>query len=192
MLTKIAGIIAGLLVTVAYIPYIVAIMKKETRPNRASWFIWLTSDIVVVASMVNERAWSALWLPLGFTIGALAVAVLSLKYGEKNWGRTETICSVLAAISIVLWVSVASSLPALLLNVGVLLFGAIPTIAKAWLNPSGENKWAWTLFASGALVSLIGSERWELTFLLFPSAAIAIDCTVATLVWLPRKKPATN
>ncbi len=37
--TVVAGWVAGVLSLVAFVPYIVAILRGETRPNRATWWI---------------------------------------------------------------------------------------------------------------------------------------------------------
>src|SRR3989344_788413 len=39
-------LLSGLLIFLGNIPYIVSILRKETVPNRASWWIWATENLL--------------------------------------------------------------------------------------------------------------------------------------------------
>ena len=84
------SILAGLLFVAAFVPYIRAILRKETKPAKASWFIWASLDTITLAAMffkdtVNGQI-------LGAVLGAWVVAVLALKYGTPGWTKLDKFC----------------------------------------------------------------------------------------------------
>ena len=187
-LTKVAGIIAGILAIAAYVPYVIAILRRQVKPNRASWFIWATMDVLTLGSYFSAGARNTLWVLISFTVGAVIIAALSLKYGERSWSWLETTCSVGASISILMWIITKSPLPVLLLSIGIVSLGAIPTIRKVYRDPSGESRLTWALFLLACAANLFAVERWEFAIWIFPVFAFLFDGTVAVLVFWPRKK----
>ena len=190
MLTDVAGKLAGALALAAYVPYVIAILRKETRPSRASWFIWAIMAVLLVVSSFSAGARDTLWVAVSFTIGAVTVAILALKYGIRVWTRLDTVCSLCAGTGIALLVISRSPLPTLLLSIAVMLFGAMPTLRKTLHNPSEENRAAWALFGLSCVVNLFAVEKWEFVIWSFPVAALLFDGTMAALVLWPRKKNA--
>lgn len=45
------SVLAGLLFIAGFIPYIRAILRKETKPAKASWIIWASLDTITIAGM---------------------------------------------------------------------------------------------------------------------------------------------
>ena len=191
-ITDIAGGIAGLLALAAYVPYIIAILRRQAKPSLASWFIWAIMDVLIVGSYFSAGARSTLWVPISFMIGAVTVTTLLLKYGEKSWSRLETICSICAGTSIAMWIAIKSPLPTLLLNIAIVSLGAIPTIQKAYRDPSGESRLAWTLFGAASVANLFAVEKWEFAIWIFPVSVFLIEGTMSALVLWPRKKLAAH
>jgi hypothetical protein len=45
------SVLAGLLFVAAFVPYIRAILRKETKPSKASWIIWASMDTILLIGM---------------------------------------------------------------------------------------------------------------------------------------------
>lgn len=143
---EIAGIVAGILSLVGYIPYVYAILKGETKPNKATWIIWTIVGGLLAFSYLAEQGLSSSWLPLGYFVGPLIVAVLSFWYGYSQWTRVDVICIAAAGISIIPWILSDNASLTLLINVFIDSVGAIPTLIKTYHEPETEDFNAWLIF----------------------------------------------
>ncbi|MDP3725980.1 MAG: hypothetical protein Q8R36_02160 [bacterium] len=167
-ITAVAGKIAGIVCVIAYYPYIRAILRGETTPNRATWWIWTVVGFMLGASYFSSGANHTIWVPVVFIIGPLAVAILSIKYGEGGWTRFDRRCLLGAGVSLVLWWIFSSPLIALLINLFIDFMGVLPTIRKAYHKPESENRTAWTLFFAGNTVNLFAVESWTFAISVYP------------------------
>lgn len=150
-IAPIAGRLAGILSLAAFAPYILSTLRGETRPNRASWFIWLVVSLIIALSYRDAGADYAFMMPVAYTIGSTIVASLSLKYGTAVWTRFDMTCLIGAGVGLLMWVMFDSPMSALLINLFMNLLGTLPTIRKVYYQPETESWLAWTLFSLGNL-----------------------------------------
>ena len=167
-ITAVAGKVAGIISLVAFIPYILAILRGETKPNRATWWIWTVIGLMLGASYYSSGANHTIWVPVSYIIGPFAVAILSIKYGEGGWTRFDRSCLLGAGVSVVLWWMFSSPLIALLIGLFIDLMGALPTIRKAYHKPESEDRTAWTLFFAGSTANLFAVESWTFAIAVYP------------------------
>lgn len=173
------GIIAGILALAGYIPYIYSIIAGQTRPNRATWFIWTIVGGLLAFSYIAEGDQHSIWLPLGYFFGPLIVAILSLRYGYAEWTRLDTICIVAAIISIIPWVLSDNATMTLVINVIIDSTGAIPTLVKTYREPETEDLTAWLIFFIANTLQLFAISMWNLAalypiYLFFLAAAMVL------------------
>jgi hypothetical protein len=159
------GIIAGILALSGYIPYIYSIIAGKTRPNRATWFIWTIIGGLLAFSYLAEGDQNSIWLPIGYFLGPLIVAILSLRYGYAEWTRLDTICIVAAFISIVPWILSDNATITLLINLLIDSTGAIPTLVKTYREPETEDMTAWGIFFAANTIQLFAISMWNLAAL---------------------------
>ena len=183
-----AGRLAGLLSLAAFVPYIVTTLRGRTRPNRATWWIWTINGLVLGASYWATGATHTLWVPVSYVIGPVVTAILSLKYGEGGWTGFDRACLTAAGVSLLLWWTFSTPLVALLMTLSVDFSGALPTIRKAWHDPSGEDRLAWALFIAGNAANLFAVERWSLGVAIYPVYMFLASGTIAALVLRPRPR----
>ena len=174
---EIIGIIAGVLAIGGYIPYIIAILRGETQPNRATWFIWTIVGGLLAFSYLYEGDQNSIWLPLGYFFGPLIIAILSLRYGYATWTRLDTICIVAAIISIIPWALSHDATATLLINVLIDSTGAIPTLVKTYREPETEDFIAWMVFFIANTLQLFAISMWNIAaiypiYLFFLAGAI--------------------
>ena len=159
------GIIAGILAIGGYIPYIYSILMGTTRPNRATWFIWTIVGGLLAFSYIAEGDQNSIWLPLGYFLGPLMVAILSLRYGYAEWTRLDTICIIAAIISVIPWVLSDSATMTLVINVIIDSTGAIPTLVKTYREPETEDMTAWLVFFIANTLQLFAISMWNVAAL---------------------------
>jgi len=159
---EILGIIAGILAISGYIPYIISIFMGKTRPNRATWFIWSLVGGLLAFSYMAEGDQNTIWLPLGYFLGPLITAILSIRYGYAVWTRIDTVCIVVAIISIIPWMLSHDATFTLLINVIIDISGAVPTLVKTYHEPGTEDFTAWLIFLAANTLQLFAISYWNI------------------------------
>ena len=181
-----AGWIAGVLSFLAFLPYIVAILRGQTRPNRATWWIWTTAGLVLGASYHFSGAETTIWVPVSYIVGPLVTALLSIRYGEGGSTPLDRGCFAGAGAGLLFWWWFNSPVVALVMTLGVDFAGAVPTIKKAYLAPHTEDRLAWALFIAGNAFNLLAVDRWEFAIAIYPVYMFLASGTIAALVLRPR------
>ncbi len=163
------GIIAGVIEGIAFVPYIVAILRGKTRPHRGSWFIWTLLGLVVVLSYGSAGAEATLWVPLAMFVGMLCISVLSLKYGVGGWEDSlDRYCLIGALIGLLCLLIFTSPLIALSVAIITDVFAAVPTVRKSIYDPESEDVLAWSLAFLANVLNLIAIEEWTIGIAGYP------------------------
>ena len=152
---QILGLIAGILISVGYIPYVYEVLTKKTVPSRASWVIWSISTIIISISVQLTGTHEAIWFPILDAVGCTLIFFLSIPYGSNGWTPTDRFSFAICLASLVIWYATGNPLTALIMNLSVYLSGYIPTIGKVWRDPRHESKSAWSFFFLGSVVNLV-------------------------------------
>ncbi len=162
------GIVAGLLAIGGYAPYIYSTIRGSTKPNRATWLIWTIVGGLLAFSYIAEGDTSSMWLPLGYFIGPLLVAILSIRYGYAHWTLIDTICIIAAVVSIIPWLMSDNASITLIANVLIDAVGAIPTLIKTYREPETEDFTAWMMFFVANVLQLFAITNWESVAVFYP------------------------
>ena len=186
------GKLAGLVALTALIPYIRSILQGKTKPNRASWFIWASVSIGLLASYHYSGATTTIWLTISYTIIPLSIFLLSLKYGVGGYTALDVICISGAVLGLILWRLTHSPEVALYLNVLVDGLGFIPTLKKAYLNPESEDRLAWSIATVANILNVSALTTWRLKIALFPIYNFAFNAAVITLLLRASRKKKTK
>lgn len=181
------GQFAGVFSFVAYLFYILAIVRGTTKPARATWWILAIIGFITLLSYRAVGAEDTLWVVLGDFAGVLCIAVLSIWYGVGGREKTDLISLAGAGLSLFLWWLLDSPLAALITNLAVDVFAAIPTIIKTYYEPVLEDRFAWSLTFLANILSLFAVERWVLSIAIYPVYTSIIDGIVWLLIFLPRR-----
>ncbi|MBU0531580.1 hypothetical protein KJ910_03780 [Patescibacteria group bacterium] len=186
--TAFVGKLAGIISLIAFVPYIVAILRRQTKPNRATWWIWTAVGLMLGSSYYFSGASHTIWVPVSYTVGPFITALLSIKYGEGGWTRFDRWCLIGAGVSLLLWVVFREPLVALTINLIIDLLGALPTIRKAYRKPEEEDRLAWLLFFLGNTCNMFAVEQWNYAIAAYPIYMFLVCGTIALLVLRPRSK----
>ncbi|GAA0404064.1 hypothetical protein GCM10009133_10890 [Cocleimonas flava] len=184
IISKVAGVIA----LAGFIPYIISILQGKTKPNRVTWWIWTVIGALLCASYWSSGGVEAIWVPISYVIGPLSIALLSLKYGYGTLDKFDRSCLLAAVISLLFWWISGSALIALLMNITIDMFGAMPTIKKTYHEPESESQMAWGFFLVGNTLNLIALSNWEISQSLYPIYLFSISIIVYALT-MRKKRP---
>jgi hypothetical protein len=178
------GMIAGLICLLGFVPYVHSVLKSGKKPNRASWWIWTISGILLAISYYSIGGHTTIWVPLTITIGPLTIALISLKHGEGGWSTFDKLCITAAILSLVAWFLVGPQFT-LYINLIIDFIGALPTIRKAYKDPKSEGVTAWFIFLVGDIVNLFAIQTWTFDIYSYPVYLVLL-CTVMVALILRR------
>lgn len=183
------GLAAGAIALFAYFVYIRSIIRGETKPNKTTWWIWTFMGAVVGVSYYFSGAESTMWVAVSEFIGPLSIALLSIKYGTGGVeDRTDLICLVGAIISIILWIIFDSAVVALVTNLAVDIFAALPTIKHIKHNPQDENMAGWFITWIADCVNIFAIDRPIFGVIVYPLYMFIIDGIMVFILWKSKKK----
>ncbi len=154
------------------------VWTKRTDPsNTATWSMWALLDLVILLCTIAAQ--KEYMLPLSYTVGASAVAIVHIFRGKWAWGKIEKQCIAGAVISTILWLAFTP-------EVGI-FFGVIAMTVAGWpLLLDIKNKrnpkmvWLFALTAIACLMTLLGTPwPWDIGSALLGAAGMIYNGTVA-------------
>ena len=178
-----AGVLAGIIGFVAFIPYIKSTLERTTVPNRATWVIWAVLGIIIAASYYSAGARDTAWTPTAYAIGILIVAALSFRYGEGGFGLFDVACLIGAGTGLALWLLTKDPALALYLTIIVDAIGSLPTIKKAYERPGTEDRTAWALFFAANIINLFAIREWTLAIASYPVYVLILNVVMNAFLW---------
>jgi hypothetical protein len=186
------GLGSGALSLAAIGVYLLDILRGGTRPSRSTWWVFALLNLTIVATYYAAGARETVWLPASYGVGFLAVAVLSLRYGEAAWTTLDTLCLGGAVLGLVAWLALGSATAALAVLVAVDAVGMGPTLLKAWRRPWSESRSAWLVGALASLLNVAAVGSWSIVVAGYPLYLLAVNGAAAALVLAPRRPPASE
>lgn len=186
-ITDVAGKVAGIVAFIAFVPYILATLRRKMTPNRATWWIWTVVGFMLGASYYSSGADHTIWVPVSYFIGPLAVSIIAIRYGEGGWTWFDRGCLFVSGVGVVLWWIFNSPLSALLINLSIDFVGGLPTARKVYYKPRSESSVAWTLTFTANAINMFAIERWVFAIAVYPIYMVIGSGLITTLIFVRRK-----
>lgn len=177
---KFCSIASGLVFVLAFLPYIVAILRRETVPTKSTWIVWASVDTVTALSMWNAHSLNGQMI--GALTGAYVVTFLAIRYGESSWTRTDRICLVGAGIGLLCLLVWKNPTWGLIFSLSALTIGAIPTMKSAWKDPLKEDKKAWIIWVISCALAVIAIPQWTVADALQPMTFLLVDTVILMII----------
>jgi len=174
--------ISGVLYFIAFVPYIIAILSRETIPSPVSWAIWASVDTLALFAMKKEDATRGQLT--GAVCGAWFVTVLAIIFGKPTMGSIEWVSIVGALLGIILWKKTRNAVAAIICSQIAVFVGAIPTFIHAYQNPAQENALAWIIWTISCFCALFAIKKWNIANALQPITFTVIEVIMVILVVL--------
>lgn len=180
--------VAAILTFIAFLPYLISIMKGQTRPHVFSWVIWgITTLIVFFAQQQSAAGWGAWPIGLSALITLLVAFAAFCKRADTHITRLDWGFFVAALAALPFWYWMNDPMWAVILLTCVDLLGFVPTIRKAYAFPLQESLTFFVLFVLRNTFVLLALEEYSIATALFPSA-INLACLVLLCTVLYRRQ----
>jgi hypothetical protein len=175
---------AGIISLLGFIPYIIAILKKETEPHLITWLIWTVVGAILAGSYYysSHPSFLELLVPIAYVIGPFLITCLAFFYGQLQYTRFDIGCLIAAVCSLILGYLFRNPFLVLLFNILLDFFGAVPTLCKTYLHPWSENLLAWILFLVGNTLNLIALSVWNVEIASYPVYLFLISLIMTGLI----------
>ena len=164
------GLAAGVLSTIAYLPYIIDTLAGRTQPQRASWLIWSVLGSIAFFSQVYEGATASLWFAAVQVSGTITVLLLSIWKGQGSYlRRVDYLALAAAAFGLVLWYFTETAAYALSITIGISLLGGVLTVSKSYHNPESETLVTWVVSLAASACALLAVGKMDPVLLAYPA-----------------------
>jgi len=185
-LSELIGLIAGIVAAIAFLPYVLAILRGETVPNRVTWFVLSINGWLALASYKEVGADATIWLAWSHALLPALICVLSFKYGEGGVSRFDIYCLITAILGILLWKLTKLPLLGLVFFLTADLAALMPTIYKSWYRPDTEDRFAWTITTLSAAINIFAIDSLEIGVVVHPVYMLLIDGIITYFLWRPK------
>jgi hypothetical protein len=176
-----AGLVSGLGLMCAAVPYLIAIGRGSARPSIVSWGgIGVISAISFSAQMLAEPSWSAA-VAATSCIYCPLIVVAAWRTGTRHLTRLDVTCLVVGSAAIVLWQ--ATGTPALGVGVSALadLALCVPMIHRVAVDPSTEPVAPFLIAAVAAAFGIVAARRYDAVSLIWPVYIWMLNGVIALL-----------
>ena len=175
----ISAILATILGTYAFFPYIRDILKNKTKPHLYTWLIWTIGQTVAVAGLwYGDGGIGAIELTVG-TFFVFIIFLLSFKYGTKNIKWTDKAFLLASLVAIAIWVGLDNAFLSIAFICLIDFLGFIPSFRKSWYEPWSETTSSWALFSIGNIFAIIALKEYN-----FLTVGYLITITINNLALL--------
>ncbi|RDH80691.1 MAG: hypothetical protein DIZ80_16830 [endosymbiont of Galathealinum brachiosum] len=189
---EILSAIAIIITFIAFLPYIISILKGKTKPHVFSWLIWGITTFIVFLAQLEANGGVGAW-PIGVSgVITLFIALLAfIKKADIKITRMDWVFFVSAISSLPFWFYTSNPLWAVIILTTVDISGFAPTVRKTYNDPYSESLLFFMLFAIRNILVITALETLSVTTTLFP-AVIALACFSLIIMILYRRLEIKN
>ena len=181
------GILAGVLSTIAYVPYIVDTALGRTQPERATWLIWSIVASVAMGSQIYEGANQSLWF-VGVQVSATVIVFLmSIKRGYgAYWSTRNLYLFAITLIGLFVWYIAENALYMLIITTSISILGGSVTVLKAYQEPDSETMSTWLLSLVASFFAILSVGAIDPALLIYPVYLYLLYATIVMAILLGR------
>ena len=182
MIRSIAMFLSGAFSVVSFVLYMLAIVRREVKPAKASWIVWCVLDLMTFFGMWAEHT---LNVQVGVVaISSVVIAILSHQFGVPGWTRLDKLCMFGAAVGILAWLRSGNALFGIVSGIVWNVVGAIPMFEAAWRNPHHERSIAWPLGTVACILTCVLCRSLSLAEFGQPLTFLGLNLCIIFLVYV--------
>jgi hypothetical protein len=162
-MSTLLALAASVLNLIGYIIYIRDLRRGDTRPNLASWLVWMGITLLSVSTYVRgtgdivKSLFS--WSILVVNIVTFGFIVRRAKFSSLN--RLDKSALGIGILAAVVWFFTQSAWFGNMLVQVAIVIGGVPTILSVWRQPTNERPTPWLLWGSAFTCQLmVIISRW--------------------------------
>lgn len=182
------GIASGILITVSSVPYIIDILKKKTKPERASWFIWLVLSSIAFFSQLAEGADWSLILTGADAFAIACIFLLSLQRGSGGFTKKDIFALAASAVGLCLWYFTQHAYYAIFITLLIDMTATVLTVIKTYEDYTSETMSMWLLDAIAGILSTISVGEMNFILLIYPFCFFLFNLAVVIAILLGKRK----
>jgi hypothetical protein len=184
------AILGAVIIVAGNAVYAVDTVRGNTQPNRVSWTLWMVAPLIGFAAEVTQHVGLQSLLTFAIGVGPLLVVCASF-LDPKAYARVtpfDIACGALSIVALVAWAVTGTGDVAIFFAIMSDLFGAVPTVRKAYRDPESEHALAFVGGVIGSIITLltINSGHWGFDSWGFPVYVIVVSGAIAVLALRPR------
>lgn len=188
MKSNILVILSSLLVLASCPAYVVSIIKKETQPQRTTWFIFTFLCLIALISQALLGGGESIYFLAFDTFDCALIFALSLKYGIGGYSKTELFAVLVAAVFVTISIAVNNPLVSLFGAIAADIIAATFTLQKVYKNPESEAYLGWLLVGTAAMLSVLTIQQPRFEIILFPLYVSFINFLIPSFKFFRSKK----
>jgi hypothetical protein len=181
------GVSAGVINLICIIPYLRDIFHGKTKPERATWWVWLVLAIVALFAQLDAGGKWVIVLTISAIITLVTIAVLSVPYGYGRFHRRDFVALLITALGVGAWLLLDDPLLAILVVISVDAAGFWLTLNKTWQAPYTETMITWLLAAIAAVLAVLSVGSLNPTQILYPLYSVLANSLLAFVILWRRK-----
>jgi hypothetical protein len=185
---QILGYLSGIVVLIGYVPYIKDTVTNKTKPQRASWLIWLVLGGIAFFSQLSEGANNSLWLPGMQTLTVLVVFILSIKNGVGGYSKLDKFSLFMASGGLIVWAMTKEPVFALGITIFVDMIGSVLSVIKSYKDPGSETIVTWIFDGLAGLLTLFAVGSIDMVLLIYPLYMFLANLAVVVAIILGKRK----
>src|ERR1700712_4671938 len=143
--------------------YALSTLRGRTRPNRVSWFVWSLAAFVAFSAQLSQHVGirSLMTFMVGF--GPLMIFLASFVNRKSYWRVTkfDLLCGALSLFALILWQITGVGNQAIALSIAADVLATVPTLTKAYENPSTEHALPFLTGFISAALTLLTLKTWS-------------------------------
>jgi len=171
------ALVAIVLATIGYIPYVKGIYKGTNKPHIFMWLIWVIVLAIITLAQWHAGAGPSTWVTGYVGVVSTLIFLWSLKAGEKHITRLDWIMLWGSFAAIPLWVLTDDPLGSVCLVTVINSMSFVPTIRKAWSKPYEENLALYMLIIPRQVLAIAALEVYSVTTVLY-LASVIVMCMI--------------
>jgi hypothetical protein len=179
---------AAVLTLVCVVPYVRAIRRGTTRPQRTSWLTFALLSVTASVAQFADGAQAGALLGAGAAVGFSSVFVLSIRHGVGGRSGADLIGLCFLVAGVTLWA--ATDRPAVAVTgvvVAELVAGGL-TVRKAASDPGSETLSTWVLDGLAGGLAMLASDPDRRVELLYPLNHLVVNAAVALAIVAGRRR----
>jgi hypothetical protein len=167
--------------------YAWGVVQKKARPNPATWFLWGITPIITLLAQLQDgfNSQSIVLLALGIT-PLIVCGIAITKCGIRQYLTPLTLsCAAIAVLGIVLWRTTSQPSLAVIFSIIADIFATLPTLHKAYNDPSSEYPLPYMLSVVSMFITLLTITTWSFTTYAFPLYMLMVNVVLFSFAQFP-------